>query len=312
MNSFIEALFTKYHIRKTRAQKAGFVEYMKSVSLKYGFSYRIENAPFGSKNIVIGTPERAKVVYTAHYDTSAVSPVPNIITPKNILLYILYQLFVTLTLLLPALAVGYGTYGLLSLTAIGGGMARIISLVLGWAALIFATVLLVAGPANKATANDNTSGVATVISIMERLTAEQRNKVAFILFDLEEAGLIGSSAFAARHKKDMEARLVINFDCVSEGDDILFWLRRRANGYKTRIEEAFGSDGHFRVEVADRGIFCPSDNLSFPMGVAVTAFKRTRGGLLYLTKIHTKRDTVFSEKNIEFLAEGAVKLIEML
>ena len=76
---------------------------MKGVSLKNGFSYRIETAPFGSKNIVIGTPERAKVVYTAHYDTAAVSLIPNIITPKNIFLYILYQLLVTLTLMLPAI-----------------------------------------------------------------------------------------------------------------------------------------------------------------------------------------------------------------
>jgi hypothetical protein len=31
-----------------------------------------------------------------------------------------------------------------------------------------------------------------------------------------------------------------------------------------------------------------------------------------MNRIHTKKDTLFDEENIEFLAEGAVKLTELL
>ncbi len=75
--------------------------------------------------------------------------------------------------------------------------------------------LLIFGPANKHTANDNTSGVTTLLDIMASLPLDQRDKVAFVFFDLEEAGLFGSSSFASKHKDIRNNRLVLIFDCVS-------------------------------------------------------------------------------------------------
>jgi hypothetical protein len=48
----------------------------------------VEKASFGGRNIVIGNPDTAKVLYTAHYDTCARLPFPNFITPKNIFIYL--------------------------------------------------------------------------------------------------------------------------------------------------------------------------------------------------------------------------------
>ena len=130
--------------------------------------------------------------------------------------------------------------------------------------------------------------------------------------DLEEMGLIGSSSFASAHKKEMKNRLLVNFDCVSDGEHMLFVLRKRARNHRKAIEEAFAERDGFRVEVAEKGVFYPSDQARFPCGVGVAALRSTKGGLLYMNRIHTRRDVIYREENIEFLKDGAIKLVKML
>ena len=85
-----EILLPQYEIRKTKAQKTAFIEMLRGV---YGERLRVEEEKKGmkSRNIVLGDPDKAKVICTAHYDTCAVLPFPNFITPKNFLVYLLYQ-----------------------------------------------------------------------------------------------------------------------------------------------------------------------------------------------------------------------------
>jgi hypothetical protein len=48
------------------------------------------------------------------------------------------------------------------------------------------------------------------------------------------------------------------------------------------------------------------------LGVGVAAFRKTKNGLLYLNRIHTKKDTVYEQKNIDFLKNGSIKLLELI
>ena len=73
-----------------------------------------------------------------------------------------------------------------------------------------------------------TAGVVTLLEIAMSLTPEQREKTAFVFFDNEEKGLFGSSGFYRKHRKHMQAELLVNFDCVSDGDHMLFFPRRQA------------------------------------------------------------------------------------
>jgi len=66
------------------------------------------------------------------------------------------------------------------------------------------------------------------------------------------------------------------------------------------------------VEVASKGVIYPSDQANFPVGVGVAALKTSKSGILYMDRIHTKRDTVCREENIEFLRDGAVRLLSMI
>ncbi|MBR2024855.1 MAG: M28 family peptidase, partial [Clostridia bacterium] len=252
-----------------------------------------------------------------HYDTCAVLPFPNFITPKNFLIYLLYQIAVSVLLL----GVGYGVgFLLMYLSQFFASNQQLMAIVyfigvfvVQYWPLAVVIWLIGFGAANKHTANDNTSGVTTLIDIMNALPDELKNKVAFVFFDLEEAGLIGSSAFKSKHRKTMKNKLLVNFDCVSDGENMLFAIKRKAKKFLPYLESAFIDRDKVTVELATHGVFYPSDQSLFPCGVGVAALKKTkRLGILYMNRIHTPRDVIFREENIEYLTQGAVKLAQIL
>ncbi len=168
-----------------------------------------------------------------------------------------------------------------------------------------------AGPANRHTANDNTSGVTVLLDSMQTMPVENRRDVAYIFFDLEKMGLLGSSGYSSRHRMEMQNKLVVNFDCVSDGDTILFAPQRKAKPYLPKLRAAFPSTEHCTVDVPERGVFYPSDQVAFPCGVGVAAMRKTkRGEILYMDKIHTAKDRVYREENIAYLAECTVRLAQ--
>lgn len=303
MTETTKTIFAKYEIRKSKKQKSDFINWLKPVISQTGYNVSIEKGLLGARNIIIGNPNTAKVIYTAHYDTCAALPLPNFITPKIFLFYLLYQF--TLVLLLSAFV--FAATVVLYLLEIQNYL--LVTDILLWA--IIAGIMF--GPANKHTANDNTSGVTTVLDIIQSLTPEDRNKAAFILFDLEESGLIGSLSYRLKHRKSLKQKVLINFDCVSDGNNILFVLKRKAKGYIPDIQDAFPSTDDFTVETAAHGVFYPSDQAMFPYGIGVAALKHTKFlKILYMNRIHTKRDTVYNENNIAFLVEGAIRLTKTL
>lgn len=308
MTETTNEIFKKYQIRKSQKQKSAFIEYVNHLTSKWGYSARVEKGMFGARNIVIGDPAKAKVIYTAHYDTCPVLPFPNFITPKCITLYLLYQVGIIFAIF-AAVAVCIGVLAFLAEALNLGAAFTFWATEIAYFGLLF---LLLAGPANKHTANDNTSGVTLLIDIMHDLPNEERDAVAFVFFDLEEMGLFGSMSFARKHKKEMKDKLLLNFDCVSDGENILFALRKKAKKYRTAIETAFEVKNGFKIDVADRGVFYPSDQMQFSCGVGVATLRATKGGLLYMNRIHTRRDVIYREENIAFLKCGALELPKLI
>ncbi len=312
MTEITKEIFEKYQIRKTKKQKTAFIQFVTEKAEKMGFDVRVEKGSFGVRNIIVGDIDTAKVIYTAHYDTCAARPFPNFIAPKNFLLYLLYQLLIILPIFPIAFLLGMA----------GGVIGTLLGLNEFWMLLISETIylslmiallwLLIAGPANKHTANDNTSGVTVLFDIMAALSDNQKENAAFVFFDLEESGLLGSSSFASKHKKIKKEKLVMNFDCVSDGDDMLVILPKKLRQNAEKFEAAFQSSNKINCEIVKKSIFYPSDQANFKMGVGIAAFKKTKGGLLYLNRIHTKKDTAYEEKNIEFLKNSSIKLLDIL
>ncbi len=313
MNEIQHEILDKYQVRKTKKQKNAFIEFTKERLGSLGYEARVEKGSLGARNIVVGDIESARVVYTAHYDTCPRLPFPNFITPKNFSIYLLYQLAIVLMIIVPIFAVSFVFGMVLGFLPIGEeAMDIIIGL---WSPFVWVVALwlMMCGPANKHTANDNTSGVTALFGIMEELPEELRGSAAFVFFDLEEVGLFGSAGFASKHKKEMRSKLLINFDCISDGENFLFALRKAAVPYKEKIENAYTpTESEGRVEVLTKGVFYPSDQANFPMGVGACALLSTKKGLLYMNKIHTNKDTIYREENINFFVRGSVRLAELL
>lgn len=295
----------QFPVRKTKRQKQAFRDAVASYAEGLGYPVRVEKGSMGSRNVVIGRPEQAKYLVTAHYDTPARMLVPNFITPRNLLIYLAYQVLIVLLFMVVSGVLG-GLLGvLLDSPELGGTAAMAIYLVL--------LLLLMAGPANKTNANDNTSGVVSVLEVARSLPPEAREQVCFVLFDLEELGLVGSSSYRKAHKKQTQTQVVLNMDCVGDGDEILILPSRRLKKDRetvAAIKDCEGQYGHKRVTVLDRGFaFYPSDQSQFPLGVGIAAFHKKKIIGLYLSRIHTSRDIILEEENVTLLRDCILSLI---
>ena len=303
MTDLSREILQNWQVRKTKAQKERFIAFLQS--RLDGLSVEEGGLP-RCRNLVLGDVESADVIFTAHYDTCARLPFPNFITPKNILIYLLYQLLI----MIPFFALG----ALLAWALVRLGVYAPGAMMLGWLAafgLILYVFLL--GPANPHTVNDNTSGVVTLCELIEALDEEERARCAFVFFDHEETGLFGSAFFASRHKKALKDKLVINFDCVSDGDELLFVqsgrAKRRAGG---ALAGAFsGAANKHAILSGPLGAFYPSDQVNFRCAVGVAAMQRAPLLGLYMSRIHTARDTVCDERNFSFLVEGTRRFLRL-
>lgn len=213
-----EYLLNQYQIRKNKKQKSSFRCWLSDTLKQHGYNVSTESGGslIKSCNVIVGSPETADVIYTAHYDTCSVLPFPNFITPQNLLLYLLYQILILIPIFI--LAVGAE----ILLLVLWPDAPMWLAMLVVYAVLGFCLWWMMAGPANKHTMNDNTSGVATLIEIALSLPETNQSNVAFIFFDNEEKGLLGSTFFKRKHGNALKNTLVVNFDCVSDGEYISF------------------------------------------------------------------------------------------
>ncbi len=298
-------IFEKYQVRKSKKQKTAFIEYIKGICEEKGIKCEIEAKDF-SRNIVMGaSPADSEVVMTAHYDTCAKMIVPNFITPKNFLFYLIYQI-----ILIGAIFGVSALAGWLFSTYVYDLLGPIAFMIVYFGILI----LMIAGPANKHTANDNTSGVITVLNTMLSMNDAQRAKVCFVLFDNEESGLLGSSTFNKMHKAEMKNKPLLNFDCVSDGEYIFAKLPRKEkkSDFGVRFKEIMEKhiEKYGMKPVVGTSGFYPSDQANFKRGVGIASLKKSKILGLYMDKIHTSRDTVFEDRNIECLTSAMLEFVE--
>lgn len=118
---------------------------------------------------------------------------PNLMTPTNPVLFILFQ--VLLTVLIFGISFLFTLlFTLLTNNIFEPGLVLLVFLYVFLFHMLF-------GYRNKHTANDNTSGVIAITKILENLPAEDRSKVCVVYFDNEEKGLLGSSFFMRNTKR---------------------------------------------------------------------------------------------------------------
>lgn len=298
-------VLASFPVRKTKKQKQSFREAVISYITRLGYVVNVEKGSLGSRNIVIGDPNTARYLITAHYDTCARLPFPNLITPCNLLTFILYQLFTVGVMFAFMLIIGGATHLVFRDPQITY-----------WADLIsmyLFLILIMVGPANKHNANDNTSGVVTLLQIAQSMPDPLRNEVCFVLFDLEEVGLIGSSSYRSKHRKVTNAQIILNLDCVGDGDELVMFPTKKLKKDAVKMRwllRAERTENKKSLRVHQKGFsIYPSDQANFPYGVGIAAFHRMKGVGLYCSRIHTHRDTILEETNVDILRSAIISLI---
>ena len=302
--SFIEQLNEKFPIRRSKEQKAAFRAWFMQQAEELGYSARVEENN-GHLNVVVGDPETASAIFTAHYDTPAASFLPNVMTPRNKVFFWAYQMLQVGILVALGCAVG------VPLAVISGDDYT--GFLAGYAVYMGCLALMIFGPANKHNVNDNTSGVAAVLETMARIPEENRSKTAFILFDNEEKGCRGSGAYAKAHPQVKENGFLVNLDCVGDGDEIVMFptkAMKQDTAKMDALRKITGAFGTKSIAIRDSGFsYYPSDQKQFPYGVGIAALRRSKRAGLYLSRIHTKKDTILEETNVNILRAAIVSLI---
>lgn len=295
----------KFEVRKTGMQKDTFIKAVTEFVRGKGFEVHVESGKGGCRNIVIGDAENAKFLVTAHYDTPASIGIPNFITPCNPAAFIAVQLM----LLIPFFAAAF--FAALAAVLLGGDDRTVfLAAYIAYFGLLF---LMMFGPANRHNANDNTSGVVTVLETMCALPEDLKGKVAFILFDLEEAGLVGSASYRKAHKEQTEHQIILNLDCVGDGDNIVLFPVKKVKKNEDELrwlESAAGPVGEKHIIVRGCGFsYYPSDQRHFPHGVGISALKKVKVIGFYCDRIHTWRDIHLDEENVAILRDMLIGLI---
>ena len=309
MNEISCKILDYYQVRKTKKQKEEFRKYIIHELNQYGFCPKIQNKGINN-NIIIGNMEKAKIFCTAHYDTQTVLPFPNLIVPNNLFGLILSQLAIIICVLILIFLINIVFIKLFVWTGLFNGFELSIASSISWLIIM---IWMLFGKANKHTANDNTSGVVTIIESAIKLPEDFRDEICFVLFDNEELGLLGSAAFAKEYKEYIKNKLIINFDCVSDANDIFFFPTKQIKNDQSKHEviiKTFASTNYINVHMNKGFGFYPSDNFNFKYAYGVCSLKK--GLFYYLDRIHTSRDIIFNEENIELLSDGVCKLVNTI
>ena len=301
--NYLSRIDREYPVRNSAEQKKAFRAWALGEAKQNGFVQAKAVTAEGHENLVFGNPDTARVIFTAHYDTPRRSLLPNLMLVTNRVLFWAYHLGTVLVMLAVSLGTAFAVKSILNLDwhNLPSRLLVLAVYLAVYGALFF---LLLRGPANRRNRNDNTSGTAAVMELMRR--NGEKDGVAYILFDDEEKGKKGSKAFAKANPAVKANALIVNLDCVGNGDTFVFGpsVKAEASPLYAELKKAAGQAGlNARFFPAGKAQM-NSDHKNFVQGIGVCACSHRPGIGYYTGRIHTSRDTVAEPANIERLADA--------
>ena len=305
-----ESFFTKYETRVRRKEKDDFIERTKESFREIGYTdeeMMIQKSRFGGKNLIIGSPD-ADFLFTAHYDTPGRNGWIALPFAKiwGMGVASLVGMLIVLMLAWPGI--------ILNLLGVNIEEHNVLRMILSFAFLIiFFLMFALKNPHNH---NDNTSGCLGVYNIATLISENSslKEKCAFVFFDMEEAGLLGSDAFAKWRRKqypDKENSSVINLDCIGDGDYLVLASRKKPAALKERdaMTQFFHLKGFETIKKTSSMLGYLSDHAKFPNGIMLALLRRSKLGGLYIPNIHTSNDIVCDLDKIQRLSEVVVDYV---
>ena len=307
MKQFHAAIMEQFPVRRKKEERKAFRDWCLQQAQEAGWSARIEETDrTRQQNVVIGDPDHAQVLFTAHLDTESNLPFANPVFPRNFPLTVCWHLLVLIVLL-----------------AISGLITDLCSLVIHqnqvlWWILIGTylaqLIYLGEGPSNRNNANGS-SGLAAALELMAALPEEDRDKCAFILFDGFGNGRRGSKGYAKIHLELAYMRMFVNLDSVGVGDRMLLIstsMARRCTGYRLMERVLADTEGK-QVFFADSKLsMCSSDAKSFKCGIDLIACTQKSGIGNVVSHLRTKKDTVCDSANLEWVVRAFTDYLHQL
>jgi len=297
--AFAASLFARYETRMWRKEKDAFLQHCKTEFAKLGYNdteimvREDKTGGFTSKNLLVG-PADADVLITAHYDTPgrsgyfmALNPIGGSVFSMILLGFLLFLL------------------GFLR----GFLQNYYFDIAVNLLPLVLVAPMFIK---NKHNRTDNTSGVLGVFRMAELAANDPvlREKCAFVLFDHEEIGLVGSRAFAKWRRTHCPGKAqgtVINLDCIGNGDVLSVMTRKDHEGWH-EMAAFLQSEGYYVMK--GRGsILATSDHAPFAGGISLLFQKRSLLGPLYIPHLHTGKDKTCDLGQIERLCDSLRKYI---
>ena len=301
-----ESFFSEFETRARRKAKDAFIERTKEGFREIGYTdaeMTMQQSTLGGKNLVVGKPD-AVFIFIAHYDTPA----------RNGWLVLAFSKMWGM-----GFASLFGTLVIILLSSPGIVLDRVdispdLALFIRWVLLlVIISLFVIKNPHNH---NDNTSGCLGVYNVATIVAGNPalREKCAFVLFDMEEQGLLGSSAFAKWRRKQYPGRdgsRVINLDCIADGDVLVVASRKKqaAAAERSQLAEFLQAEGFETVQKTSSLLGYLSDHANFQRGVMLAFLRRSKLGGLYIPNIHTSRDTACDLEQIERLSQAVVKYV---
>lgn len=278
-------------VRFTREQRRTAEEAMEKLIAGWGYPVQIEGDGRNHRQIVVGDPEHAGIMVTAHYDTPSRKLMPGLEVPLNPAFHGLYQLICAVVYMIPALIV----------------MLLVTQLIrnprIGLAAFLICYVLTLAALRNAAANRNNrnaSSGLKAVLCLLKSLPEEKRSHLCAVLFDDGEKGHRSAREFGMTHPREQHMRFSICLDRVGRGSHLLLIASDQAQkcmGFgrlKRLVEE--NTAMHGRVADSRRCVMSRDARL-FRCGCQITVLEKKLLGLVH-SALNTPGDNVCEENCI--------------
>ena len=302
----VEELCDEYMIRNSPKQKERFLRFIQDICAEKGWTSQLEQIGF-SRNLVIGDLSSAKIVVSAHYDTPIRSLFPSILYPHSKArtrwsMYWPIPVFVFFFVLLSFL-LEFSVFQI---------MIRIAYILF----LLIVCIRLWFGPANEENLNENTSGVAVLLILMQILNKANRSKTAFVLFDHGAHSPAGSEKFYRNHRSEFRDKFLIDLDCVGLGEMFFIFPGKGVTSGKLSKElavwikkQAIRKDKSCISIAGSRGI-CKNCATPFPNSAEICTVQPTGRFAEGIKYRGTPKDRKWDESNLDILAQSLRGFIE--
>ena len=321
-----DVLTEEHGARMTRKHKSLFREWVTFLAKEMGYSAKIEDC-FLAKNVVVGNPKKAKIVLTAHYDTP-----PNL--PYK---FIMKQLkcagiglptLVGVNLLVTNALLKNGSKEAVELALMGvqgsADLAGLAMIGLGGLAVYSMGFL---GGENQNNYDDNSSGVLTLIGLMDyykNLPPEKRDEIAFVFFDNEEKGLVGSLCYSAKHRlqkrgfsevRQIKNQAFINYDCVGVGKrvNVIYTGNVKKEFVKDLVKEVEKMESKgYKTKAFRTTMNSMSDHLAFNGSLGNVTILCDDENDPVVNHIHSGKDDLLKLSNVEDIIEMSARPINKI